>query len=307
VDSRSGQWDHRDWLMLLGNLRHTEFWPMDLEQIGAVLEALKREKTNLRRWLDSGQARLWVESHRGRWGHADWLALLEMLRQSELWPVQPEAVGRVLEGLRRQWWNLRLWEDSGQPRHWVEAHGGAWGHDDWLALVDALQQSEFWPLDLAAAGAVLEGLKERYWNLRRWRESGQAQRWVESQRGAWCHAEWLEFMNRLRQSEFWPLQPGAVGRVLEELRTEWRNLRRWQESGGPQFWVSARGGRWEYDDWLALLEDLRRSDFWPLPADAVGRVLEALKPRPAAARPAPRELLPVPGRRDVRPAAPRAA
>jgi hypothetical protein len=55
------------------------------------------------------------------------------------------------------------------------------------------------------------------------------------------------------------------------------NLRRWQESGQARAWVEAHQGRWDHDDWLALLEELRRSPFWPLQQDAVGRVLEELK------------------------------
>jgi hypothetical protein len=55
---------------------------------------------NLRRWQESGQPRLWVEAHRGRWDHADWLALLKTLRGSAFWPLDPEAVGRLLEQMR---------------------------------------------------------------------------------------------------------------------------------------------------------------------------------------------------------------
>lgn len=61
------------------------------------------EAENLRRWRESGQARAWVESRQGQWGHAEWLALLEDLKRSPFWPMQPAAVGLVLEDEKRQW------------------------------------------------------------------------------------------------------------------------------------------------------------------------------------------------------------
>jgi hypothetical protein len=64
---------------------------------------LHPEAENLRKWRESGQARSWVQARRGSWGHADWLALLDDLRRSPFWPVDPEAVGLVLEEEKRQW------------------------------------------------------------------------------------------------------------------------------------------------------------------------------------------------------------
>jgi hypothetical protein len=61
------------------------------------------EAENLRRWRDSGQARAWVEAHQGYWNHDDWVALVEDLRQSPYWPMQPDAIGLVLEDEKRQW------------------------------------------------------------------------------------------------------------------------------------------------------------------------------------------------------------
>jgi hypothetical protein len=52
------------------------------------------------------------------------------------------------------------------------------------------------------------------------------------------------------------------------------NLKRWRESGKARAWVEKRQGCWNHDDWLGLLEELRRSAFWPMQADAVGLVLE---------------------------------
>ena len=64
---------------------------------------LPPEEENLRRWRESGEARAWVAARQGRWDHQDWLALLESLRRSRFWPMRPDAVGRVLEDLKRDW------------------------------------------------------------------------------------------------------------------------------------------------------------------------------------------------------------
>jgi hypothetical protein len=61
------------------------------------------EAENLRRWRESGQLRVWVEAHRGQWGHAEWLALLEELRRSPYGPMQPDAVGLALEEAKGEW------------------------------------------------------------------------------------------------------------------------------------------------------------------------------------------------------------
>jgi hypothetical protein len=61
------------------------------------------------------------------------------------------------------------------------------------------------------------------------------------------------------------------------LPPEEENLRRWRESGGARAWVEARQGRWDHQDWLALLESLRRSPYWPMRPEAVGLALEEIK------------------------------
>lgn len=61
------------------------------------------EADNLRRWRESGQARAWVEARRGQWGHAEWLALLDELKRSSFWPMEPDAVGQVLEAAKHEW------------------------------------------------------------------------------------------------------------------------------------------------------------------------------------------------------------
>jgi hypothetical protein len=44
----------------------------------------------------------------------------------------------VLEDHKRAYWNLRHWEESGEPYRWVEAHRGEWTHADWLRLAAKL-------------------------------------------------------------------------------------------------------------------------------------------------------------------------
>ncbi len=68
----------------------------------------------------------------------------------------------------------------------------------------------------------------------------------------------------------------ALARCEQELR-EVENLARWQASGRPRAWVEARRGNWDHAAWLGLLDDLRRSPFWPMQPDSVGAVLEEYK------------------------------
>ncbi len=55
------------------------------------------------------------------------------------------------------------------------------------------------------------------------------------------------------------------------------NLSRWKASGNPEEWVRQRNLQWSHQDWLDLLASLRRSDFWPMEPDEIGRVLEEQK------------------------------
>jgi len=65
-----------------------------------------RMQENLRRWRDQA-ARSWVESRRGEWNHQDWIDLLASLENSSYWPVAPDAIGQVLEGLKREYLDRR--------------------------------------------------------------------------------------------------------------------------------------------------------------------------------------------------------
>ena len=64
---------------------------------------VEKEADNLRRWRESGQPRQWVKAHQGSWNHDDWLALLDELKHSSYWPMQPDAVGLVLEETKCEW------------------------------------------------------------------------------------------------------------------------------------------------------------------------------------------------------------
>ena len=53
--------------------------------------------------------------------------LLDGLRHSEFGPLNAEAAERVLRQVTAEWWNLRRWQDSGQPWLWVKARRGLHG------------------------------------------------------------------------------------------------------------------------------------------------------------------------------------
>ena len=74
---------------------------------GPAAPTVPTEEENLRRWRESGEARAWVEARQGKWNHQDWLALLESLRRSRFWPMNPDAVGLALEEIRRERSNSR--------------------------------------------------------------------------------------------------------------------------------------------------------------------------------------------------------
>jgi hypothetical protein len=283
VAAQQGHWGDREWLALLQDLAGSAFWPLDPEAVGAVLEELAQEWGNVRRWHESGAARRWLAERGGLWHPADWPLLREGLRRTGFWPVDPAAAEEVLAGLLREDDNLRRWRESGAARVWVAARHGSWGQADWLALLEELRRSAVWPLEVGQLGGLLDDLKVEWWNLHRWRASGLARRWMEARGGDWGQAEWLALPDELRASGFWPVDPVALAQVLEEVRQEWRNLRRWGQSGQPRRWLASGEGRRDAEDWEALLESLRGSEFWPLDPAAVRQLLEGLGPPTARA------------------------
>jgi hypothetical protein len=60
------------------------------------------ETQNLARWVNSGEPRRWVDAHQRQWNHNDWLALLVTLRTSNYWPMEPNAIGLVIESLKHE-------------------------------------------------------------------------------------------------------------------------------------------------------------------------------------------------------------
>jgi HEAT repeat protein len=77
--------------------------PHAVKELARREEASRGPEGNLQRWRESGWPRQWVAARRGVWNHDDWVALLAELERSEFWPLDPSAVGAVLEETKRQW------------------------------------------------------------------------------------------------------------------------------------------------------------------------------------------------------------
>lgn len=76
-------------------------------------------RRNLERWVASGEPDRWVAYRKGGWGETDFAELLESLRFTAFWPLDPEAVREELTAAR-----LRDLTPSA-PRS-VPAYGGDW-------------------------------------------------------------------------------------------------------------------------------------------------------------------------------------
>jgi hypothetical protein len=228
VEARHGEWAHHDWMTLLAGL---QCWlgPLDPAAVGQTLETMKRQYRGLEQWIRSGAPARWVEEHGGRWEHADWEQLLAALERSPHGSLVPAQVGRVLEECKRAYWNVRRWEASGEPSRWVEACRGTWNHANWERLLAGLRASEFWPMAPEAVGAVLERARKRYQDLQRWVQSGAARLWVAMRGGQWTEADLLDLLAVLGRTEQIEVDPQALREVLQRLREEYENLRRWLE------------------------------------------------------------------------------
>jgi hypothetical protein len=264
VEAQRGRWNHSDWVDLLNSLYRARLGPVPEEALGRILEAARCRWDNLQRWEQAGEAYRWVEAHQGQWTHADWLALPIEITASGHGPMELEALGRLLERTRTEWQNLCRWRDQGHAQRWVEAHGGSWDHDDWLALLGMLQHSEFWPLNPARLGELLEEARELRANFQRWQVSGEAACWVESHQGQWTHSEWLLLVQGLQLSEYGPLDPAAIGREVEHAKVEYQNLQRWLGSDESRQWVDDHQGRSTGDDLRVLIRSLQRSQYGPI-------------------------------------------
>jgi tetratricopeptide (TPR) repeat protein len=71
--------------------------------------------------------------------------------------------------------------------------------------------------------------------------------------------------------------PRAASSASTPNNTPPENLKRWKDSALPRAWVEAHKGEWNDADWLSFLEELQKSEYWPLDPDSVGQVLEELK------------------------------
>ncbi len=76
--------------------------PPHPEELGKQAPA-NPEADKVRRWKESGQAWAWVEKRQGCWNHDEWLAFLEEVKRSPFWPMNADAVGMVLEEIKREW------------------------------------------------------------------------------------------------------------------------------------------------------------------------------------------------------------
>jgi hypothetical protein len=116
--------------------------------------------------------------------------------------------------------------NSFTPLHYAALHGHA-------SVVELLVQAGadkeatikggLTPLDVAAAhghASVVEILRRapqsHAENLLRWERSGFPRKWVDDHNGQWTHSDWLDLLERLKRTDFWPMEPAAIGRVLEE-------------------------------------------------------------------------------------------
>src|SRR5262245_708916 len=110
-------------------------------------------------------------------------------------------------------------------------------------------------------------------NLARWVASGQPDRWLESHAAGWGHDDWLSLIAALRGSTYWPMEPVAVGQVLERLKHS-RHLKRNRDPAFVGIQALKDKQRWQLgkfqqaaacDDWMAIHQD--HYDWWMFPID----------------------------------------
>jgi hypothetical protein len=66
--------------------------------------------------------------------------------------------------------------------------------------------------------------------------------------------------------------------VNDSLKSTTReNLKKLAKSFFLSRWVGEHNGQWNHQDWLSLIAQLEKSEFWPLDPDQVGRLLETNK------------------------------
>jgi hypothetical protein len=230
-------------------------------------------------------------------------AVIEAIPQAE---IREEPVDEAPEW-NPQAENLIRWQLSEWPQKWVAEREGHWNHEDWMELLGAIAESEFWPMSPEGVGRLIEEearrLNLKSDNLKRWKTSGLPEQWVKDLNGEWDHEDWTDLLGELAESEFWPMTPESVGQVLEEIKgsiefspapafeegaqtgtgvedvaaLQAENLRRWLDSGQARAWVDGHKRDWNHDDWTGLLGSLAESEFWPMEPEEIGRALEEMR------------------------------
>lgn len=119
--------------------------------VNGLLPAMSEESSLLN--TESGKS---VHCHNGCWILADW----DDSVSSRLSPARRFAVDVASVD------PLRKWKESGEPLKWVEDHKGQWNHQDWLGLLAAMKNSQYWPMEPDSVGAVLEEIKREWWKQR---------------------------------------------------------------------------------------------------------------------------------------------
>ena len=55
--------------------------------------------------------------------------------------------------------NIKRWKLSGEPQAWVSKHLHGWNHNEWIELLARLRKSQYWPMQEAAIGQLIETLR----------------------------------------------------------------------------------------------------------------------------------------------------
>src|SRR4029077_7529241 len=92
---------------------------------------------------------------------------------------------------------MEQWKRSRIPREWVLDHLDGWDHPTWVALVNQVKATRFWPLKVDEIMAYLEGLRhelraerDRQQEAERKRQEEEVRRRNEEQKRQQKQAEW---------------------------------------------------------------------------------------------------------------------
>ncbi|MBX3393492.1 MAG: hypothetical protein KF787_12680 [Phycisphaeraceae bacterium] len=65
--------------------------------------------------------------------------------------------------------------------------------------------------------------------------------------------------------------------MARRLEIEKNNLHFWRRSDMPLMWVMRHPQGWNHDDWLGLLDELKKTRHWPMNEAEIGRTIESLR------------------------------